>query len=313
MNQSTIRRGFTIIELVVSIAVIGILIGLLLPAVQSVRASATKLQCQNNLRQIALGCQNYESRKGYFPSSNASYPIPGVTNRGAHFPWTVILLPELGFEATFQISAAERYKTPTYLNPPHEGLTTVIKNFVCPSDSRLFKPLADDDGYVAAYCSYVGIMTYQKIDSHVGSPIQQRGIMNLRHSLYGERGTSPSEISDGLSNTIHFGESPPYGQWLRSAWYIGELPFEELHTTRPCRDLIVLDVNPLQNVNICRGPFPFSPGWIENPCDSHHLWSLHPGGGNFAMADGSIRFLSYTAHQLIPALASIAGGEVINE
>jgi prepilin-type processing-associated H-X9-DG protein len=61
----------------------------------------------------------------------------------------------------------------------------------------------------------------------------------------------------------------------------------------------------------CRGPFQFGPGRIENPCDSAHIWSLHSGGANFLFADGSVHFLRYSARDILPALATRAGGEVV--
>jgi prepilin-type processing-associated H-X9-DG protein len=65
------------------------------------------------------------------------------------------------------------------------------------------------------------------------------------------------------------------------------------------------------DIGPCRGPFVFGPGRFDNPCDSYHFWSLHLGGANFAFCDGSVRFLSYAAAPLLPALATRAGGESV--
>jgi prepilin-type N-terminal cleavage/methylation domain-containing protein/prepilin-type processing-associated H-X9-DG protein len=312
MRKPSVHLGFSLIELLAVLAILGLLIGLLMPAVQSVRGAAAKASCQNNMKQITLGCQNYESRMGFFPSSNASYPIAGDPSRQVWLPWTVTLLPDLEFDNLYRSSLTAYYLTPPYNNPPHAGLTTVIKTYVCPSDARLYSPLKDDEGYTAAYCSYVGIMTYQVSPVAGTGSKKERGVMNIPSSRQGVRGTRVAEITDGLSNTIHFSESPPYGRWLRASWYVGELPLSEIYAARPCRANVLIDVS-LKNVDVCRGPFLFGPGRLDNPCDSHHLWSLHQGGANFAMADGSVRYIGHNSRDLIPALSSISGGEVVGE
>ena len=118
------------------------------------------------------------------------------------------------------------------------------------------------------------------------------------------------QITDGLSQTVTFGESPPAGRWLCGSWYTADVTPEMADKTYPCRNGTYVWAR-AKYVNICRGPFFFSPGRVDNLCDSFKLWSLHSGGGSYAFADGSVRFLSYAAADIVPALSTRAGGESV--
>src|SRR5579883_1172586 len=95
------RRGFTLIELLVVIAIIGILIALLLPAVQKVREAANSINCKNNLKQIALACLNYESTNGTFPAGSVYKQVGGTWNY--YDTWTVTILPYLEQQTVFNL------------------------------------------------------------------------------------------------------------------------------------------------------------------------------------------------------------------
>src|SRR5262249_18341488 len=130
-----------------------------------------------------------------------------------------------------------------------------------------------------------------------------------------------TNITDGSSNTIMVAERPPspdklVGEWIEgggASSYLGygntylgaanRYPFYSSSDGGPSGDV------PCPQA----GPFYFQPGDLRNNCDSAHFWSLHPGGGQFLFADGSVHFLSYQiGTTIIPALATIAGGEVID-
>jgi prepilin-type N-terminal cleavage/methylation domain-containing protein/prepilin-type processing-associated H-X9-DG protein len=127
------RRGFTLIELLVVIAIIAILVGLLLPAVQKVREAAARATCQNNLKQLALGCMNYESARGTLP--------PGDSPGGSRGTWQVAVLPYVEQQALFDLYQGYNDSTgPAYnaaANLP--VVQTTMKGFTCPSDPQAGK------------------------------------------------------------------------------------------------------------------------------------------------------------------------------
>ena len=126
---------------------------------------------------------------------------------------------------------------------------------------------------------------------------------------YGSR-TRFSDIGDGASNTLAVGERPPSPDFWLGWWYAGAgekgtgagdvvLGVRERH----------VDTGPY-TAHCPGGPYRFRAGAVTEMCDAFHYWSLHQGGANFLFCDGSVRFLSYPADSVFPALASRAGGDV---
>jgi prepilin-type N-terminal cleavage/methylation domain-containing protein/prepilin-type processing-associated H-X9-DG protein len=285
------RGGFTLVELLVVLAIIALLIGLILPAVQRVRASAARLACQNNLKQIGLGLHNYHDSEGWLPPGLGVNPKRDYLYLG----WTAHLLPQIEQGAVWrQIASAfatDPDPTQFYGHPPHLTImATPIKLFACPADARVPGP-AEGGGVQVAFTSYLGVE---------GTDQFKRDGM-----LFAGSRTRLTDALDGTSNTLIVGERPPVADLRFGRWYRGWgqnqdgsaemlLGAGEMNTSRP----------------LCPpGPYAFTAGNFADPCDAFHFWSPHPGGANFAFADGSIRFLRYSAASIMPALATRAGGE----
>src|SRR5262245_42385172 len=134
------RRGFTLIELLVVIAIIGVLIALLLPAVQKVREAANQTQCRNNLKQMGLALQHYHDNLGFFPSAYLYTPSDSGPQKGPFaldtapgWGWASLLLPYLDQDPLSKlIDPAVGMHAPRF-----DGVrTTVLKVFACPSDTH---------------------------------------------------------------------------------------------------------------------------------------------------------------------------------
>lgn len=295
------RRGFSVIELFVVIGIIGLLLSLMLPAIQRVRESAARVGCSSNLHQIGLACHSFESSEGTLPPSAKHLDVGrgAVASRMALLQWPVLLLPYIEQGNLWQ-QTLEAYRIEWLYNfndPPHVGLSTVVRLYTCPTDSRLRSPLSDDQGYRAAYWSYMGVSGGKGPD----------GVF-----YYGPKGVKLAEIRDGTSQTLLVGERTPPGRLHVGAWYSPVLAdnswiYDEYWHGRAASMTVYREAS----VSYCQGPFQFGPGREDNPCDSNHFWSYHPGGAHFVFADGHVQFLRYSAAPIMPALGSRAGGEVV--
>lgn len=296
------RVGFSLVELLVVIGVIGVLIGLLLPAVQSVRATATRTGCLNNLRQIGLALHHYHDANGRLPPLPPRADDPGDPN--GLLSWMALILPQMGEEALYRASVAACMadRNPLH-NPPHIGFGTVMRSYVCPQDSRLLSPLTDPYGVQAGFASYVGI-------AETLPPGAPRGLAGALGAL---RSIRLADITDGASQTLFAGERPPPDSLQAGWWYSGRWG-QQIGGFRGPNGFLVLGAGTIYLHDPCTGVKSiFGPGRTSNPCDRFHLWSLHKGGANFLFADASARFLPYSAEPLLLTLGSIQGGEVVGQ
>jgi prepilin-type N-terminal cleavage/methylation domain-containing protein len=301
------RNGFSLVEVIVVIAIIGIVLALLLVAVQKVRATAAKIGCANNLKQIGLALHNFEAAHGGLPPRRPQHR--GSNETDTLLSWQSLILPQLGETALW--TAAEeacRLEQNACKSPPHTGFTTVVKTYVCPADGRLRQPMGNSAVPTAAYTSYLGCA-----GAWNPKPGQSRFWLN---GVFGYMpGLKLTDITDGLSHTLMVGERPPPNSLQAGFWYpsgriltyphIG--PDETMtipamrHTVEPeCPN-----VDPLP---------PWEPRrkrTVANQCDRFYFWSLHASGQQFLMGDGSVRFLTDEESSTLIALATRNGGEVV--
>jgi prepilin-type N-terminal cleavage/methylation domain-containing protein/prepilin-type processing-associated H-X9-DG protein len=217
--SSRYRRGFTLIELLVVIAIIAVLIALLLPAVQAAREAARRIQCTNNLKQIGLGCHNYESTNGAFPPANV---LQGN--------WNVSIKPPKGWTNNYSALArilpymdqGNSYNALNYLFKDSDSTNTtvcgsVLKAFVCPSDPNTQS--FNDGGTVfggSNYGSSDGDWYIFSFATGAPSSAPWAGLPS-RNLFAANRSRTISAVQDGLSNTLMFSEIKTFDNRLKCA------------------------------------------------------------------------------------------------
>ncbi len=283
-----VRSAFSLIELIVVIAIIATLIGLLLPAVQKVREAAARARCQGNLRQIGLAFHNYHDTVGRFPPGvskelfNGDYPYMG---------WQTFILPYVEQEALWRGAVAAFSQTKLFhLAPPHFGLSTLMPLYSCPSDSQ-----------TATVQSYLGVQVAQT--DYVGN--EGRNERANDGILFVDSRIRLTQIRDGTSQTLLVGERPPSLDNQFGWWYAGVG-----QDSNGSADMVLgaAEINESQGLPVLldcpRGPYSYLQPAPNDLCAVFQYWSHHPGGANFLFCDGSVHFLSYSADKILPALAT---------
>jgi prepilin-type N-terminal cleavage/methylation domain-containing protein/prepilin-type processing-associated H-X9-DG protein len=276
------RRGFTLIELLVVIAIIGVLIALLLPAVQKVREAANRLKCQNNLKQIGIALHLYHDSFLVFPQAYAAVKCIAPPPDDAHPTWLMSILPYIEQDNLYRLGVDAYESHPVAL-------------YHCPSDPRT-------EGYTGSLGTF-SLTSYLAVNGndfyYYGPGFFTGGDQGV---LYRDSRTRVTDITDGSSSTVMVGERPPSPDLLLGWW-----TYSELDNTLSARNIYLY-----ARYTGCLAPGLYSPGSLTNNCDAHHFWSLHSGGANWLFADGSVHFLPYSASPIVPQLATRNGGEVID-
>jgi len=311
--QRNLSPGFTLIELLVVIAIIGILIGLLVPAVQKVREAAARIQCRNNLHQIGLACHNYHDTNGALPPgywASGAY-LDGATDTAPGWGWAAFLLPYIEQDNLYRQLDLRR---PVQESP---AIQTVVRVYLCPSDLYPDGAFTVTDGFgsplaLAAPCSYAACVGGD--ESETTGPIG-RGV------FYRNSRTRLTDITDGTSNTILVGErawSNANGVWA------GAIPDGVIRRGRqnPCQPVVPDAWFPAATLVQAHAHLNNALVDPDGSAGMDDFGSRHFGGSNFLFADGSVHFVrsvpgdgangSYTPDgQIFQALGTRDGGEVV--
>jgi len=312
------RRGFTLVELLVVIAIIGILIALLLPAVQAAREAARRMQCTNHLKQVGLAMHNYHQAMGKLPYACANWdgiipdPRTGAYTYGG--TWPALILPYIEQEPLYKLFDFRKHMK----DQDPAALTAVVDTYICPSDPKATQPVITSDCQAGTsnprqrlglwYPVSIGptFMDYSPFcpggknpwactepDSYCcqGCNFGSSGPPGNSVGMFGRYGVSFrfEDVTDGLSNTIMAGETlPDHCGW--NGAYASNFPVSG--TSIP--------------LNVME----------KNTCDNWYrvcgYKSKHPGGANFLLGDGSVRFFGETIdYRLYNELGTRAGGEVV--
>jgi prepilin-type N-terminal cleavage/methylation domain-containing protein/prepilin-type processing-associated H-X9-DG protein len=343
------RRGFTLVELLVVIAIIGVLVGLLLPAIQKIREAAARTQCVNTLKQLGLALHNHDAAYGTFPPGMV---CDASTASDAQASGFTFLLPFLEQDNTYKIY---HFDSPWYATPNYTAVGTPVRLFYCPSNRDNgqinLAPIAQQWGTplppVASAIDYAlckGANGSLVPNGQKVPPIV-RGAFDLRSSDQGHRGIKLTEIGDGTSSTFAIGEAAggTPGLFVRSLSNPNQTVTDPETGTPAIIDQswgaasVGDSAHPWYgSVFAVTAQFGFAPDPRDEPMNRSLLTptitggdargdnssgkdfvsgfrSRHPGGCNFLFCDGSVRFVPQTiAPDVYRALSTINGGETVS-
>ena len=297
MRKNVGSNGFTLVELLVVIAIIGILIALLLPAVQAAREAARRSSCTNNLKQIGLALHNYH---------DTWKRLPHGSFHADRWGWQPRILPFVEGGAEFDLLD---FNIAAWQGSNFQYIKEIHLNSLCPSDS-LFDLIIEEEGFAAPtwaisqsdyaacigdYMNSTGVGAtpgYGNVSFSPGNtPNRVRGMMGRWRW-----GARFADVTDGLSNTMCVGEC------------IGGLCITQNYGTQT----FATTAHPINFMNEslkANRPTQANPRWDE----SIGFRSLHPGGANFMLGDASVRFLSETIDGVTyRAMASREGNEPVS-
>jgi len=312
------RRGFTLVELLVVIAIIGILVALLLPAIQAAREAARRTQCSNNLKQLGVAMHNYHDTYGTLPMGMISTTRQGGFGTAGRWCWSAYLLPYVEQQALYReirISGVDKNWW-TYGNAVDNAtvlqmMQRPIPAYRCPSaTSKGTNPNRQKDGATVATSNYVAVNSSDQLQTDPGSPTADpQGadglfVCNQPYKL--------ADILDGTSNTLMIGERC----WV---WMSAD------GTRRECNAACVFGQNNHngdadRGMADCHGCLQFAVNHRGNNNRCRRAFvSQHPGGVLFCFGDGKVHFINENVNwnsnnavnTTMERLASIADGQPV--
>jgi len=319
-------RGFTLIELLVVIAIIAILVGLLVPAVQTVREAANRASCSNNLKQIGLALHLYESDNGVFPPewlvpSTADPAVP-LSTANVGISVLTLILPYLEQNNLYvQIDATKGVLNPANMPPANSAYSTGIKTYLCPSApgetaveySAALNLSFSNLGYNDV--NYSPSLIFGRTDytpdcgtafgTGADGTASNLGIISLPPAPP----TRMAAITDGTSNTLLAVEVAGRPSFYGNDGLIRTAP-PNPQGGGAWADPFTYSLN--------NGALPDGSGLLPGPCAANcsndgEIYAFHPGGFNAVWGDGAVRFLRQTVTlSQIGALVSKAGGEILD-
>jgi prepilin-type N-terminal cleavage/methylation domain-containing protein/prepilin-type processing-associated H-X9-DG protein len=303
VRQRPPLHGFTLVELLVVITIIGILIALLLPAVQAAREAARRMQCTNNFKQAALALHGYHEAKGCFPPGVYNPKSTAYSSAPYFFGWSVYILPYLELDNIYDLYTFSNligYADKTGTTKNSTASATQVQCYLCPSDPT------EGEGVTVSTTASVPKMGMTNICGVSDSTRYYYTVSdgNIFPSdfptidgIFGANvGCRIADIKDGTTNTLMLGEvagsgKGQYSSRFWASWNIGDF----------------------SDSPIINGPTSLPGGATSFSIKTIGFSSFHGNGCNFAMADGSVAFVSQnTEDAVMKALATRDGGNKKN-
>jgi prepilin-type processing-associated H-X9-DG protein len=293
------RRAVTIVEVLVVVAIIGVLIALLLPAVQSARDAARRTHCANNLKQIGITLLSYETANKHFPSGYVSNYDNDGNDTGPGWGWCSFILPQMEENAIYQTI---HFDLPIE-HPMNAARVANVQSFFCPTDDapRVWAAKSRDvNGNPIATICDVAAANYVAMYGTTEPGVDGDG-MYFRNSKL-----SLKDVTDGSSKTLAVGER---AHQLGNATWVGSVTGASLFPD----DGTVARPETENSSGMVLGQAGEGVGPGADGSDVNQFYSLHGAGANFAFVDGHVMFLPATMDvKTFQALATRAGGETVS-